>query len=128
MRPQILVVDDCDAIRECMAEVLKKRGYEVATAVDGLDAFGQFAILSPDLVVTDLAMPRMDGLELCRKLRGISCVPIIMVTGQLSGEECVKAFDAGADACLSKPFDLGEFTAQVRKFLNLNIEANTSYL
>ena len=127
MQSRILVVDDSDAIRECMADILKKRGYEVATAVDGLDALAQFAVLTPDLLVTDLAMPRMDGFALCRKLRGISSVPIIMVSGQLSGEESVKAFESGVDVCLSKPFDLGEFTAQVRRLLNLNIEATNSY-
>ena len=126
MESQILIVDDCDAIRECMADVLKTRGYEVTTAVDGQDALAKFDLLKPDLLVIDLTMPRMDGLELCRRLRGISSVPIIIVTGQLSGEESVKAFEAGADACLSKPFDLGEFTSQVRRLLNLKFEATNS--
>ena len=123
MQSQILIVDDCDAIRECMAEVLKKRGYEVATAVDGHDALAQFALVRPDLVVTDLAMPRMDGFELCRQLRWISSVPIIVVTGQVSGEESIKVFEAGADACLFKPFDLVAFIGQVRRLLNMNFEA-----
>ena len=127
MQTRILVVEDSDAIRECMAEVLKRRGYDVATAVDGLDALAQFAVLRPDLLVTDLAMPRMDGFELCRKLPAFSSVPVIVVTGQLGGEEGVKALEAGADACLSKPFDLREFTAQVRRLLTLNIEATNGY-
>jgi len=127
MQPKILVVDDCDAIREGMAEVLKKRGYEVATAVDGLDAIVQFVLFRPELLVTDLAMPKMDGFVLCRTLRAISSVPIIAVTGQLSGEARFKAFEAGADACLSKPFDIGELMAQVRRLLNLNLEATNSH-
>ena len=115
------------AIRECMVDVLKTKGYEVATAVNGHDALAKFDLLKPDLLVTDLALARMDELELCRQLRGISSVPIIVVAGQLSEEESVKAFEAGADACLSNPIDLGEFTAQVRRLLNLKFETTNSY-
>ena len=127
MQQQILIVDDCDEIRKCMSEVLKRSGYEVVTAVDGHDALAQFALVRPDLLVTDLEMPRMDGFELCRKLRAFSSVPIIVVTAQLSGDESIKAFEAGANACLSKPFDLGEFAAQVRRLLNMDFEATSSY-
>ena len=127
MKPQILIVDDCDAIREAIASVLKTRGYEVATAVDGQDALAKFALVRPDLLVTDLAMPRMDGFELCRKLRETSSVPIIVVASQRSGGEGSKAFEAGANAFLVKPFDLAELTAQVKKLLNLNIESTSSH-
>ena len=127
MQPQILIVDDCDPIREAMAAVLKKRGYEVATAVDGQDALVKFALVRPDLLVSDLAMPRMDGFELCRKLRRISSVPILILASQLSGEESSKAFEAGANAFLSKPFDLTELSAQIRRLLNLNIECTSNY-
>ena len=122
MQPQILIVDDCDAIREAMAAVFKTRGYEVATAVDGQDALAKFELVRPDLLVTDLAIPRMDGFELCRKLRGVSSVPIIVVASQVGGEESIKAIEAGANAYLSRPFDLAELTAQVRRLLNLNKE------
>lgn len=123
MPTQILVVDDAQAIRECMAKILNKIGYEVAKAADGLDALAQFAVVRPDLLVTDLEMPRMYGLELCRRLRTISSVPIILATGRQIEAVSVIAFVSGANACLSKPFNLGVFMAPVKRMLNRGTEA-----
>jgi two-component system KDP operon response regulator KdpE len=101
---------------------LKSRGYEVRAAADGLTGFETFSDWQPDLVITDLAMPNMDGLELCRRLRSISQVPIIILSAK--GEEKVKvqALDIGADDFVTKPFGIDELLARVRASLR---RANT---
>ena len=113
MEHKVLVVDDRQEIRDLLADILKTRGYQVSTATDGYDALTQFALDRPDLLITDLTMPGMDGYELCRITRGISSVPIMVITAQLGGDEKSKALAAGADVLVSKPFDLGEFWSQV---------------
>ena len=113
MQHKVLVVDDRQEIRDLLADILKTRGYAVAAATDGYDALTQFALDRPDLLITDLTMPGMDGYELCRITRGISSVPIMVITAQLGGDERSKALAAGADVLVSKPFDLGEFWSQV---------------
>ncbi|MBP6822813.1 MAG: response regulator transcription factor, partial [Acidobacteria bacterium] len=93
---------------------LSARGYEVQTANDGEEALSVFAQWLPDLVVTDLSMPQMAGLELCRRLRKLSQVPIIVLS--VKGEERAKveALDAGADDYITKPFGMDELLARVR--------------
>ena len=80
MQHKILVVDDCHQIQEFVADILKHRGYEVTTADDGHGAVLQFEEDKPDLLITDLTMPRMDGYELCRTIRRYSSVPIVAMT------------------------------------------------
>lgn len=121
MQHKVLVVDDRQEIRDLLADILKTRGYAVATATDGYDALTQFALDRPDLLITDLTMPGMDGYELCRITRGISSVPIMVITAQLGDEEKSKALAVGADAFVTKPFDLGEFRFQVEALLNGNL-------
>ena len=120
MEHKVLVVDDRQEIRDLLADILKTRGYQVSTATDGYDALTQFALDRPDLLITDLTMPGMDGYELCRITRGISSVPIMVVTAQLGSGARSKALAAGAGAFVTKPFDLGDFWSQVEAMLNVN--------
>jgi DNA-binding response OmpR family regulator len=117
MRHKILVVDDTREIREFVADVLKIWGYEVSTAVDGYGAVDQFELDKPDMLITDLMMPRMDGYELCQIIRRSSSVPIVVMTALRGDEGAFEAFKAGADAFVPKPIDLGGFQIQVGALL-----------
>ncbi|HUE82046.1 MAG TPA: response regulator transcription factor [Pyrinomonadaceae bacterium] len=116
-RQRILIVDDEPQITRVLRTGLKGHGYEIRAAADGLSALSTFCEWRPDLVVTDLAMPNMDGLELCRRLRATSQVPIIVLS--VRGEEGTKveALDAGADDYVTKPFGIAELLARVRATL-----------
>jgi len=116
-KPRILVVDDEPQLTRVLRTGLKSRGYDVRAAADGLAGFETFSDWHPDLVITDLAMPNMDGLELCRRLRAISQVPIIILSAK--GEEKIKveALDVGADDFVTKPFGIDELLARVRASL-----------
>jgi two-component system KDP operon response regulator KdpE len=113
-KKRILVVDDEQHITMIMRSGLTKHGYDVRVAAEGESALELFQLWTPDLVITDLSMPNMDGLEVCRRLRAISTVPIIVLS--VKGDEAVKieALDAGADDYVTKPFAMGEFLARVR--------------
>jgi two-component system KDP operon response regulator KdpE len=113
-RPRILVVDDEPQLTRVLRTGLKSRGYDVRVAADGLAGFETFSDWHPDLVITDLAMPNMDGLDLCRRLRAVSQVPIIILSAK--GEEKIKveALDIGADDFVTKPFGIDELLARVR--------------
>ena len=116
-KPRILVVDDEQQILLVLRSGLTKHGYEVRVAAEGEAALELFHLWTPNLVVTDLSMPNMGGLELCRRLRAISEVPLIVLS--VKGEESVKieALDAGADDYVTKPFGMGELLARVRASL-----------
>jgi len=111
---RILVVDDEPQITRVLRRGLSTRGYEVQAAADGEEALATFNKWKPDLVLTDLSMPNMGGLELCRRLRAVSRVPIIVLS--VKGEERVKveALDTGADDYITKPFGMDELLARVR--------------
>ncbi|HEX8999148.1 MAG TPA: response regulator transcription factor [Blastocatellia bacterium] len=114
---RILVVDDETQIARVLRRGLSARGYEVQTASDGEEALAVFSQWPADLVITDLSMPQMGGLELCRRLRKLSQVPIIVLS--VKGEERTKveALDAGADDYVTKPFGIDELLARVRAAL-----------
>ncbi len=114
---RILVVDDEPQITRVLRRSLATRGYEVQVAADGEEALDLFRHWAPDLVITDLSMPHIGGLELCRRLRAISQVPIIVLS--VKGEEWIKveALDAGADDYVTKPFGMAELFARVRATL-----------
>ena len=116
-KPRILVVDDEPQLTRVLRTGLKSRGYDVRAAADGVAGFETFSDWLPDLVITDLAMPNMDGLEFCRRLRAISQVPIIILSAK--GEEKIKvaALDIGADDFVTKPFGIDELLARVRASL-----------
>lgn len=113
----ILVVDDEPQITRVLKTTLSARGYSIRAAGDGVQALDEMKNWSPDLIITDLKMPNMDGLELCRKVRAQSRIPIIVLS--VKGEEAIKveALDAGADDYVTKPFSVNELLARVRAAL-----------
>lgn len=112
-----MVVDDEPQITLVLRSGLQKHGYDVRVAAEGESALELFQAWTPDLVVTDLSMPNMNGLELCRRLRTITSAPIIILS--VKGEEKVKieALDAGADDYVTKPFGMAELVARIRAAL-----------
>ena len=114
---RVLVVDDEPQITRVLKTVLTSQGYQVSTAAEGQAALSSFAEFRPELVITDLYMPHMDGVELCRRIRAISAVPIIVLS--VKGEERTKveALDSGADDYVTKPFGIDELLARVRAAL-----------
>ena len=116
-KPRILVVDDEPQLTRVLRTGLKSHGYEVRTAADGLSGLETFNDWHPDLVITDLAMPNMNGLELCRKLRAVSSVPIIVLSAKGEEKTKVEALDIGADDFVTKPFGIDELLARIRAAL-----------
>jgi len=114
---RVLVVDDEPQITRVLKTVLSSQGYQVRTAAEGESALASFTEWHPELVITDLYMPRMDGVELCRRIRAVSSVPIIVLS--VKGEERAKveALDSGADDYVTKPFGTDELLARVRAAL-----------
>ena len=115
--PTILLVDDEDAVRKVLAFPLEKDGYEVVQAADGEEALQRFADREVDLVVLDIMLPRLDGLEVCRRLRATSNVPIIMLTARDDELDKVIGLELGADDYITKPFSIREFRSRVRALL-----------
>jgi two-component system KDP operon response regulator KdpE len=113
-QPRILVVDDEPQLARVLRTGLKTHGYDVRVAADGVSALETFGDWRPDLVVTDLAMPNMGGLELCRRLRQLSQLPIIVLSVRGEEKTKVEALDAGADDYVTKPFGMDELLARVR--------------
>jgi len=114
---RILVVDDEPQLTRVLRTGLKSHGYDVRAAADGLAGFEAFTDWHPDLVITDLAMPNVDGLELTRRLRAISQVPIIVLSAKGEEKTKVEALDLGADDFVTKPFGIDELLARVRASL-----------
>ena len=113
-----MVVDDDAAVRNSLDRALRLHGYEVSLAVDGVDALNRVASEPPDAMVLDVLMPKMDGLEVCRRLRGIGDrTPVLMLTAQDGVTERVAGLDAGADDYLPKPFALDELLARLLALL-----------
>src|SRR5512146_2972063 len=114
---RILVVDDEHQITRVLRTSLSTHGYDLRVANDGLTALEIMKDWSPDLVITDLAMPNMDGLELCRQLRTKTRIPILVLSVRGEERTKVKALDAGADDYITKPFGIEELLARVRAHL-----------
>ncbi len=115
--PTILLVDDEDAVRKVLAFPLEKDGYSVVQAGDGEEAIRLFESQPIDLVVLDLMLPRLDGLEVCKRLRATSTVPIIMLTARDDELDKVLGLELGADDYITKPFSIREFRSRVRALL-----------
>ena len=115
--PRILLVDDEQAIQTLLSYPLRKDGYEVVQAVDGREALARFGESTFDLVVLDVMMPRIDGLEVCRRLRARSSVPIIMLTAKAEEIDKVLGLELGADDYITKPFSVREFRSRVKAAL-----------
>ncbi|MEM9067461.1 MAG: response regulator [Myxococcota bacterium] len=117
---RILVVEDSDVIRESIRRTLEREGFDVVTARDGADGLARAREGSFDLVSTDVVMPRMDGYELTRRLRGLDAyrdIPILMVTSKEERIDRIRGFDAGVDAYLTKPTDAEELLRIIRRHL-----------
>ena len=114
---RILVVDDEQQILRAVRRALTARGYEVVTAVDGEDALAEAEAAMPDLIVLDLNLPGIDGLEVCRRLRSWTRVPILILSVREDEAGKVEALDLGADDYLTKPFGVEELLARVRALL-----------
>jgi two-component system, OmpR family, response regulator MprA len=115
---RILVVDDDRAVRESLRRSLQFNGYTVQLAVDGQQAMEALAMQRPDAMVLDVMMPRVDGLEVCRRLRGVGDdLPILVLTARDAVSDRVAGLDAGADDYLPKPFALEELLARLRALL-----------
>jgi DNA-binding response OmpR family regulator len=113
----ILLVDDEDAVQKLLTYPLEREGFRVVSARDGQEALDRFAEESPDLVVLDIMLPRVDGLEVCKLLRARSTVPIIMLTARDDELDKVVGLELGADDYITKPFSIREFRSRVRALL-----------
>ena len=122
MRRRILLVEDDPKTRATVALYLEREGYEVATAEDGMRALELAREREPHLVVLDLMLPRLDGIEVCRALRENSATAIIMVTARSTEEDKLAGLDLGADDYVTKPFSPRELMARVRAVLRRSAE------
>jgi len=117
MARTILVVDDEPILRETLAEALDADGFRVITAADGREALVQFRDHRPELVVLDLMLPELSGIEVCRVIRQESDVPILMLTAKSSEVDKIVGLELGADDYVTKPFSLRELSARIRALL-----------
>ena len=115
--PRVLVVEDDDAIAQVLQRSLRMEGYEVRIAGDGVTALDEAHAFLPDLVILDLGLPRLDGLEVAKMLRRTDDVPILVLTARDGVESRVEGLDAGADDYLVKPFERQELLARLRALL-----------
>jgi len=115
--PRILLVDDEQSLQTLLSYPLRKDGYEVVQATDGREALARFGEQTFDLVVLDVMMPKLDGLEVCKRMRARSTVPIIMLTAKTEEIDKVLGLELGADDYITKPFSMREFRSRVRAAL-----------
>jgi DNA-binding response OmpR family regulator len=114
---RVLVVEDDEEIADVLRRSLRNEGYEVRTSPDGIEALDVANAFVPDIVVLDLGLPGMDGVEVCRRLRAESDVPILILTARAETEDRVGGLDSGADDYLVKPFERKELLARIRALL-----------
>jgi two-component system, OmpR family, response regulator len=113
----ILLVDDEDSVQKLLTYPLERDGFRVVAARDGEEALQRFAAEPVDLVVLDIMLPKLDGLEVCKRLRAESSVPIIMLTARDDEFDTVLGLELGADDYITKPFSIREFRSRVRALL-----------
>ena len=121
-RPRVLCVDDEAEILKFLDAVLARNGYEVIQALNGEEALEKMKEQNADLVLSDVRMPRMDGLELCRRIKGdekLMNVPVVLITGFAGRDERIKGIEAGAEDFLSKPIDPAEVLARIKMLLKV---------
>ncbi len=128
MKARVLVVDDDLALAEMLGIVLRNDGFEVAHCPDGSSALDLFRETRPDLVLLDVMLPGLDGIEVCRRIRRESGVPIVMLTARTDTVDVVVALNAGADDYILKPFKPQELTARVRARLRRGEEVEPERL
>jgi two-component system, OmpR family, response regulator ResD len=122
---KVLVADDDEKIRELLVLYLNKEGFEVEQASDGAEAILKAQQLKPGLIVLDIMMPVMDGMEVCRQIRKFSRVPIIMLTARFEDEDRILGLELGADDYVAKPFNPRELVARVKAVLRRVQEKDT---
>jgi DNA-binding response OmpR family regulator len=116
-RRRVLVVDDEASIREVLAQYLRLDGFDVLLAADGVEALRLAEARPPDLIVLDLMLPGMDGIEVCRRLRAVSAVPILMLTARSEEMDKLAGFAVGADDYVTKPFSPREVVMRVQAIM-----------
>lgn len=114
---RILIVDDEEQIRRALRAILHPRGYELVFAENGQEALVRAVDLPPDLVILDLTLPDLDGIDVCRELRSWMTAPILVLSVRSSEQDKIAALDEGADDYLTKPFSAGELLARIRALL-----------
>ncbi len=117
VQSKILVADDDEKIRELLEIYLTKEGFAVEQAADGAEAILKAQQMKPDLIVLDIMMPVLDGMEVCRQVRKFSQVPVIMLTARTEDEDRIMGLELGADDYLAKPFNPRELVARVKAVL-----------
>jgi DNA-binding response OmpR family regulator len=125
---RVLVVEDDEAIADVVRRALRQEGHDVRSAADGVEALDLSEEFVPDLVVLDLGLPRLDGVEVCRRLRAESDVPILILTARAETEDRVEGLDSGADDYLVKPFELSELLARTRALMRRRPPRGTASL
>jgi DNA-binding response OmpR family regulator len=127
-RPRVLVVEDDMDIAGVLRRSLDKEGYDVRVAGDGESAIDEAGVFEPDAVVLDLGLPRVDGVDVCRRLREDGDVPILILTARDALESRVEGLDSGADDYLVKPFERDELLARLRALLRRRPPRGSAYL
>src|SRR3954463_11907998 len=123
MARTILVVEDEMTLRETLADALEAEGFDVVQAADGRAGLDQFRAKGPDLVLLDLMLPELSGIEVCRIIRAESGVPIVMLTAKDSEFDKVVGLELGADDYVTKPFSLRELSARIRALFRRSEQA-----
>jgi len=126
--PRVLVVEDDGDIADVLRRALRKEGYDVRLAGDGEAALGEASDFEPDAVVLDLGLPKLDGVEVCRRIRAAGDVPILMLTARDAVDARVEGLDSGADDYLVKPFERAELLARVRALLRRRPPRGSAFL
>jgi DNA-binding response OmpR family regulator len=111
---RVLLVDDDSALVCILAAALAEEGFDVATAADGLEGLRRFEACAPDLVILDVLMPELDGLELCRRIRKTATTPVILLTSRAEEVDRINGLELGADDYVTKPFSTRELCARIR--------------
>lgn len=114
MAPKILVVDDDPAINEMLTIVLEAEGFQTSSVTDGAEAVSAFRSFDPDLILLDLMLPGMNGIDICREIRKESAVPVVMLTAKTDTVDVVLGLESGADDYITKPFKPKELVARIR--------------
>ena len=114
MAPKILVVDDDPAINEMLTIVLEAEGFQTSSVTDGAEAVPAFRSFDPDLILLDLMLPGMNGIDICREIRKESAVPVVMLTAKTDTVDVVLGLESGADDYITKPFKPKELVARIR--------------
>jgi DNA-binding response OmpR family regulator len=117
LRRRVLIVDDEQTVREVVGQYMELEGYQVLQATNGLEALRIASATPPDIVILDLTLPGIDGLEVCRRLRAGSAVPILMLTARAEDADKLEGFGVGADDYLTKPFNPRELVVRVQAIM-----------